>query len=199
MNLNDYQLQAMRTSPEDHDRLKNGCLGLIGESGEIVDIVKKYMFQSKADTPLPVDKLIDEMGDVLWYIAETVSGMGLDLWTALKGNGELEFKGSITLEECAVLLSSVATSTYTRCFVEKNYEIAIYEIHYIYATLMEMCKKINTTIDEVAERNIAKLKKRYPDGFDPERSMNRPEYTQSRTEHTESAFGILFEERNRPV
>ena len=38
MTLNEYQHLAQRTSGPGHDRLLNGCLGLIGESGEIVDI-----------------------------------------------------------------------------------------------------------------------------------------------------------------
>jgi hypothetical protein len=29
MNLNEYQKLAMRTSPDGHDRIKNGCMGLI--------------------------------------------------------------------------------------------------------------------------------------------------------------------------
>lgn len=40
MRIEEYQLLAMRTSTEGHDRVENGCLGLIGESGEIVDAVK---------------------------------------------------------------------------------------------------------------------------------------------------------------
>lgn len=53
MNLNEYQRLALRTSGAGHDRIKNGCLGLIGESGEIVDIVKKFMFQSGENPPFP--------------------------------------------------------------------------------------------------------------------------------------------------
>ena len=40
MDLNEYQNLAQRTSGSGHDRVKNGCMGLIGESGEIVDIMK---------------------------------------------------------------------------------------------------------------------------------------------------------------
>lgn len=76
MDLNEYQRLAMRTSPNDHDRIKNGCLGLIGESGEIVDLVKKHLFQSVPGTALPVNALINEMGDVLWYCMETITGIG---------------------------------------------------------------------------------------------------------------------------
>ena len=65
----DYQRLAMRTSPEGHDRMLNGCMGLIGEAGEVVDIVKKWKFQSGDHADLPKDKLIEECGDVLWYCA----------------------------------------------------------------------------------------------------------------------------------
>lgn len=37
----------------------------------------------------------------------------------------------------------------------------------------ELATGLGVGLDEVAEGNIAKLKKRYPEGFDPERSMHR--------------------------
>lgn len=40
----------------------------------------------------------------------------------------------------------------------------------------ELAAGINRSLDEIAEQNIAKLRERYPDGFDPERSIHRPEY-----------------------
>ena len=45
---NDYQRLAMRTSPDGHDRMMNGCMGLIGESGEVVDAVKKWKHQRQS-------------------------------------------------------------------------------------------------------------------------------------------------------
>ncbi|MDO4356907.1 MAG: hypothetical protein Q4E13_10395 [Clostridia bacterium] len=49
------------------------------------------------------------------------------------------------------------------------------------------------------ERNIEKLKKRYPDGFDPERSLHRPGYEIVGEEIDEYAdpSGFLFEMRNK--
>ncbi len=38
-----------------------------------------------------------------------------------------------------------------------------------------MCESFNFTIDEVMELNIDKLKKRYPDGFSEQASINREE------------------------
>lgn len=104
--MNEYQRLAQRTSrkelsPEAH--VANGMLGLAGEAGECCDLVKKRMYQDGREIR---ESLKDELGDVLWYIAEAASGLGL-------------------------------------------------------------------TLEEIAQHNIEKLKKRYPEGFDPERSLHR--------------------------
>lgn len=39
--------------------------------------------------------------------------------------------------------------------------------------LAELCDVFGFDLDEVAEENIEKLKKRYPEGFDPEKSIHR--------------------------
>ena len=39
--------------------------------------------------------------------------------------------------------------------------------------IAELCTVNSINLDTVAERNIAKLRKRYPDGFDVDRSLNR--------------------------
>ena len=42
--------------------------------------------------------------------------------------------------------------------------------------IAEFCTAHSWEMDEIMCENIEKLKKRYPDGFDPERSVNRAEY-----------------------
>lgn len=106
MTINEYQELAMTTLNKElgkTDILINGVMGLCGESGEAIDIVKKYLAQGHE---LDKEHLIDELGDIAWYIAETATVLGVDL-------------------------------------------------------------------EEVLTRNINKLKKRYPDGFDSEKSVNR--------------------------
>lgn len=41
--------------------------------------------------------------------------------------------------------------------------------------LAEIADALGITLEDIARRNIDKLLKRYPDGFDPERSINREE------------------------
>ena len=106
MNINEYQALAMTTlnpALSKKDVLINGVMGLCGESGEAIDIVKKHLAQGH---DLDREALIKELGDIAWYLAETATALDVSL-------------------------------------------------------------------EEVFSRNIEKLKKRYPDGFDPERSVNR--------------------------
>lgn len=105
MTGNEYQCLALRTvsSSQPCDHILNGVMGLNGEAGECIDIVKKNMFQGHT---LDIDKLIDELGDVLWYVAITADGIGVPL-------------------------------------------------------------------EDIMQHNIDKLRKRYPDGFNAERSIHR--------------------------
>jgi len=106
MTANVYQKLAMKTlNPKlsKKDVLINGVMGLCGESGEAIDLVKKWLAQGHE---LDKEKLAKELGDIAWYLAETAWALDIPLENILKAN-------------------------------------------------------------------IEKLKKRYPEGFDSERSKNR--------------------------
>lgn len=78
ISFNEYQKQAGKLISEAGraDLILNGVMGLAGEAGECVDLVKKERFQGHQ---LSKDKLKEELGDVLWYIAETATGLGIGL------------------------------------------------------------------------------------------------------------------------
>ena len=79
MTLNEYQGLAQRTSNGALDmngHLFNGVLGLAGEAGECADLMKKHYYQDGREI---YTDLIDELGDVLWYIAETASALDVTL------------------------------------------------------------------------------------------------------------------------
>lgn len=84
-------------------RLINGLMGLNGEAGEAIDILKKHLFQGH---DLDRVHLAKELGDVAWYLAVTADALGYSL-------------------------------------------------------------------EEILEMNVAKLRERYPDGFDSDRSVYR--------------------------
>jgi NTP pyrophosphatase (non-canonical NTP hydrolase) len=106
MNINEYQKLAMRTiNPklDKRDMLINSVMGLCGESGEAIDIVKKWFAHGHE---LDKEHLAKELGDIAWYLAEAATALDLNL-------------------------------------------------------------------EDIFQANIEKLKKRYPEGFEKEKSINR--------------------------
>lgn len=79
MKVNEYQELAMRTANPSLDEKENliiGVMGLCGEAGEAIDLVKKHLAQGHA---LDKERLIKELGDVAWYLARTASALGVTL------------------------------------------------------------------------------------------------------------------------
>lgn len=64
-------------------RLIQGVMGLNGEAGECVDILKKHLFQGH---DLDKEHIAKELGDVSWYIAVTAAAIGYDLETIFQMN-----------------------------------------------------------------------------------------------------------------
>ena len=85
----DYQRAALRTAQADRlsadELLLNGVMGLCGEAGECIDLVKKARFQGHE---LDREKLAEELGDVAWYLAVAAHGLGIPLSSILEGNVE---------------------------------------------------------------------------------------------------------------
>lgn len=86
MTISEYQSLAMRTlnpALSRRDVLINSVMGLCGESGEAIDIVKKWLAQGHE---LDRVRLMKELGDVAWYLAEAATALGIPLEEILQGN-----------------------------------------------------------------------------------------------------------------
>ena len=86
MEINEYQKLAMRTLNPEIDKkelILNASMGLCGESGEVIDLVKKHLFQGH---DLDDERLIKELGDVAWYLAEAATALNVDLSEILEKN-----------------------------------------------------------------------------------------------------------------
>ena len=106
LKANKYQRKVMETANNDltnYQSLQDGVMGLNGEAGECIDVVKKHLFQGH---DLDEKHLAEELGDVAWYLAYTANTIGYSL-------------------------------------------------------------------NDIFQMNIDKLKKRYPNGFNEEDSVNR--------------------------
>ena len=86
MTVNEYQKLAMTTlNPElsQKDVLINSVMGLCGESGEAIDIVKKWLAHGHA---LDKEHLKKELGDIAWYLAEAATALDIPLEEIFQGN-----------------------------------------------------------------------------------------------------------------
>lgn len=83
----DYQRLAMRTKTGDSTELRliNAALGLAGESGEFADSIKKCQFHGHA---LDVAHIANELGDILWYVAQACDALDLHMSDVMQANIE---------------------------------------------------------------------------------------------------------------
>lgn len=182
MNLNEYRVLAQRTSKHHgKDQIKNGAMGLIGESGEVMDVLKKHLFQSTENAPFPYEKLADELGDVMWYAAEFATGYGLSLMDVYSV-GMILYSESDSDDLIASKITAHGVFLYSDLYDNlRKFDSQIEAAHVfhnlgsIIHSVEALAKRKGFRLDEILERNIQKLMKRYPNGFDPERSMQRSE------------------------
>lgn len=88
MELDEYQRQAIRTCTErrglaEPKGLSCGGLGIAVEAGEVADMLKKHLHHGHT---LNTEKLVAELGDVLWYVAQLAHCVGVNLSTVARGN-----------------------------------------------------------------------------------------------------------------
>lgn len=86
MTINEYQDCALRTANKiltPLEQLENGLMGLNGEAGEAIDILKKHLFQGHE---LDKDHLAKELGDVAWYLAVAADAIGYELEAIMQMN-----------------------------------------------------------------------------------------------------------------
>ena len=67
-------------------RLLTGGIGICSEGGELLDLVKKLLFQGKEPTPELREKIKLELGDVMWYVQQVLIWGGWSLEEVLAEN-----------------------------------------------------------------------------------------------------------------
>lgn len=72
-----------RLSPE--KALSHAVCGLTEEAGEVAGLLKREAFKQQ---PQPIERWIEELGDVLWYLCEVANQKDLTLEAIFKANRE---------------------------------------------------------------------------------------------------------------
>lgn len=86
--LDVFQEEALRTMRSDLPYelvCSNMCMGLAGETGETVDIFKKHIYQGKE---LDINDVIEEIGDILWYVANLCNVNKITMRECIESNIE---------------------------------------------------------------------------------------------------------------
>lgn len=159
--LTDYRDAAKRTAGNCTDEYL--LLGMVGESGEVVDVLKKIV--RDVNNGLPVEKaitnrkekLMDELGDVLWYCFVYHDEV-IDNNIVFAGIKEFNLGDAIhsaldlvmCCAEWAMLGSPIKT--------ESTFQTALYAVY-------DVCCNTGIDIAEVMQKNVNKLSERYAEGF----------------------------------
>src|SRR6202048_4161731 len=93
MELCDYQRRSRVTAEYPREAwLAYPALGLAGEAGEVAEHAKKAIRDDRGEiTDEPRAQLARELGDVLWYVSQLASELGLDLDVIARENLEKLF------------------------------------------------------------------------------------------------------------
>lgn len=63
--------------------LSMSCLGLAGEAGEVIELVKKHLYHGRS---LDANQLELEIGDILWYLHSLCEATGISIERAFERN-----------------------------------------------------------------------------------------------------------------
>ena len=172
MTLTEYAVLAQRTASTKTagEKIGHGVLGLIGEAGEIVDIIKKRQYMGMPGE-LAKEKLIDEAGDFAWYLVELCTGLGLSIERVFDAAGAWHTLNE-TVEDVAVDLAMRSADLHSDIDEALCAGLDVEGVACCYLDLLELA---DIDGQEVLEHNICKLKERYPAGFDADRSNERYE------------------------
>ncbi len=89
MNFQEYQEQSRQTAiyPDVGNNFVYPILGIAGESGEVAEKVKKILREKNGAVDEEAkQELAKELGDLLWYMSQLASELGITLDEVAKSN-----------------------------------------------------------------------------------------------------------------
>ncbi|OIO32652.1 MAG: hypothetical protein COZ49_00330 [Candidatus Yonathbacteria bacterium CG_4_10_14_3_um_filter_47_65] len=94
MDFSKYQKESRKTAlyPDVGGNYIYPTLGLVGEAGEVAEKIKKVIRDDGGEvSPEKREEIKKELGDVLWYVAQVASELGLELDDIARKNIEKLF------------------------------------------------------------------------------------------------------------
>lgn len=185
MKPNDYQQMAMQTAgPMILEDPLYSAVGLVEECGEFCGQLKHQHYHQ---WPEDKDAKLKELGDVLWYLTAAITLHAIRVGDLVVGDDLDDIQKSCVSSRRYLLDNEVGAAIYlTKAAAAYSSAVADaaspgmtkvkISLSDTFAMLCVVVESQGFTLNEVAERNIAKLKERYPEGFSSEASLNRKEH-----------------------
>lgn len=191
MKLNDYQALAIRTAKElgtPLADLEHAGIGFVTEIGEFASEVKRLAIYQKELTPEMQAHMLEEIGDICWYIALSSRALNVELHVGVHRTQHVlvedadEYQGAVSVHAASHSMMSLVRSmardaggymsvidsmrmdgrmhaSYSDRQALLNYSMWLLQHCATALTMMD------ASLGAVMENNIAKLQARYPEKY----------------------------------
>lgn len=170
MHFNEYCALAQRTSNSSltvEQHVINGALGLCGEAGEAYELYLNEDWDDYLES-----KLIEELGDVLWYCAELASWVPNEFDTVMFGVVTPSSTRLSTLCIQAAKIADIVKKATMQGHALPREKIVCH-VGCVVEIISAIAQRMGTDIETIEKLNIEKLQKRYPVKFSADQSINR--------------------------
>lgn len=182
--LQEYQRLTIRTEPLSHNDylIAEFALGLICETGEVADILKKLFFHKH---PINIQHIVEELGDTMWYLSAIANHKDIDLST-LANEAVNNFDDSLVVEKINPInaqmnLSSsaikIAQLAYSNVTINNDVKDELRKNMIIYLrSVYRIADSFDLKLTKILTANIEKLNERYQNGFSSSASIKRVDH-----------------------
>jgi len=179
--INQFENEVRRLLGAHEKEISAYALGLAGEAGEVVDLLKKSWGHGH---PLDVEKLKKELGDALWYVVALALQFGLPISAytqrRLIDDTAPEQRGKRALHIIR-LVGRVCGYLEGTWYSERGHFTApdglqralTRDLGCIFDQLEQLGLEHGLTLGSILQANVDKLRLRYPNGFSTEASIAR--------------------------
>jgi NTP pyrophosphatase (non-canonical NTP hydrolase) len=171
MNLDQYQSAALRTasiktaslSTSEFD-LVHATMGLCTEAAEVVHAVHLSN----------IPRIIDEIGDFLWYQALLARALGCDMAEFFPSDTDPTMSTDNLVIGAAAALDLVKKNlAYGKPYTREKFFDALRPAN---ANAGGLCQAFSVEIGDVLEHNIEKLRRRYPEAYSDKDAIAQADY-----------------------
>lgn len=190
LTLVEYQRRALEANRfERKGELLPPLLGVFGETGSLLTGAKKCLREKNSDTGTQ-EVVIEELGDVLWYLTVMLDTAGLSISDVLQGhpdsssvakphvgtflemdawckdNAHLSRECSRDVDFTLIVLAASVGKLTTRFYdgvVQGDVDIPLDDFQRVFVALSQLAFSSNISMQDVAQRNLEKIFDRWPE------------------------------------